>query len=152
MNVSITVVATNTFTAGRCRFSAVVDIVLIGAASRRGQKATGVHQCTVFCLAVVASGSPQLLFNPTCRPDKMFPPPEVANSRRRDRLSQSSKGCKHSLECTRFSPSCKTGEGTPGEANTALGGGCKVLQQGRRSGRGERPGSAAILAWSGTYR
>src|SRR5664280_325848 len=51
MKVSITEVATKTLMAGRCRFSACVDIVVRdprGQRAVRGNPATGVHQCTAF--------------------------------------------------------------------------------------------------------
>src|ERR1035437_1031936 len=51
MKVSITEVATKTLMAGRCRFSAGVDIIVRAAPGQRSVRrnpATGVHQCTAF--------------------------------------------------------------------------------------------------------
>src|SRR5271157_6292595 len=56
MKVSITVVATKTLMAGRCRFGAAVDIVLPGVLGsvQAASSATRIHQCTASPAALAA--------------------------------------------------------------------------------------------------
>src|SRR5208283_282160 len=64
IKVSITVVATKTLIAGRCRFGAVVDIVVPGVpgGAQAAGSAARIHQCTV-CTPALAAVSCRFVSN-----------------------------------------------------------------------------------------